>query len=108
MPSGWLEQYGLAKFFESQLVSQTIGFYKPDIRLFLRVCEDLSVAPDECIMVGDRIDCDIAPAKTLGMRTVRLRTGRHIAQEPRTWLERPDADVHDVAGMREAVLRLLE
>ena len=30
-------------------------------------------------MVGDRIDNDIAPAITLGMRTVLFRTGRHAA-----------------------------
>ena len=35
-------------------------------------------------MVGDRIDNDIAPATTLGMRTVLFRTGRHAAQQPRS------------------------
>ena len=84
-----LEAHGIAKYFESQAVSGTHGFYKPDVRLFLHACEALGVAPEECIMVGDRIDCDIVPAKQLGMRTVRLRTGRHASQEPRSEDERP-------------------
>ena len=49
-------------------------------------------------MVGDRIDNDIAPARVLGIHAVLFRTGRHRAQEPRTWEEIPDAEVHDVAG----------
>ncbi|MBS0527400.1 MAG: HAD hydrolase-like protein, partial [Proteobacteria bacterium] len=44
------------------------------------LAEALGVAPAECIMVGDRIDNDIAPAKALGMATIRFRTGRHRRQ----------------------------
>jgi FMN phosphatase YigB (HAD superfamily) len=78
------------------------------VRLFLHACEALDVAPEECIMVGDRIDCDIVPAKQLGMRAVRLRTGRHASQEPRSWDERPDAEATDVPGLRAAILALLD
>ncbi|MEO8458119.1 MAG: HAD family hydrolase [Chloroflexota bacterium] len=104
---GRMEAAGIAKYFASQAVSGTLGFHKPDPRLFLHACEALGVEPAECIMVGDRIDCDIAPANALGMRTVCLRTGRHASQEPRTEAERPDAEVTEVAAMREAILRLL-
>jgi ribonucleotide monophosphatase NagD (HAD superfamily) len=54
-------------------------------------------------MVGDRIDSDIVPAKLLGMCTVLFRTGRHHAQRRRSWEERPDAEVHDVAGLARAI-----
>ncbi len=54
-------------------------------------------------MVGDRIDNDIAPAITLGMRTVLFRTGRHAAQQPRSADEVPDAEVRDVAGLKVAL-----
>jgi len=102
------EAHGIAKYFASTAVSGTHGFHKPDVRLFLHACEALGVTPSECIMVGDRIDCDIVPARRLGMRTVRLRTGRHASQEPRTEDERPEVEVTDVAGMRAAILRMLE
>jgi ribonucleotide monophosphatase NagD (HAD superfamily) len=59
-------------------------------------------------MVGDRIDNDIVPAHLLGMRTVLIRTGRHREQQPRTWEERPDADVEDAAGILRAIEALLE
>jgi len=44
-------------------------------------------------MVGDRMDCDMVPARTLGMKTVRYRVGRHINQEPRMPVEVPDAEI---------------
>ncbi len=103
-----LEAHGIAKHFASTAVSGTHGYRKPDPRVFLHACEALGVEPGECIMVGDRIDCDIAPAKALGMRTVRLRTGRHITQEPRSEAEKPDTETTDAAGIRAAILRLLE
>ena len=103
-----MEKVGIAKYFQSTAVSGTHGYYKPDERLFLHACEALSVAPEECIMVGDRVDCDIVPAKSLGMRTVRLRTGRHIAQEARSPDERPDAEATDVPGLRAAIFALLD
>jgi putative hydrolase of the HAD superfamily len=59
-------------------------------------------------MVGDRIDNDVVPAKLLGMRTVLFRTGRHRAQQPRSWEERPDVEVHDVAGLERGITLLLD
>ncbi len=102
-----LERHGIAHYFENQGISGVYGFRKPDVRLFLRACEDLGVAPEECLMVGDRIDNDVVPAKLLGMRAVLLRTGRHIAQQPRSWDEIPDAEVHDAADILTAIEALL-
>jgi HAD superfamily hydrolase (TIGR01549 family) len=103
-----LDAAGVGHYFHYRHVSSTHGFYKPDPRLFLHACEALAVSPQECIMAGDRIDNDIAPARALGMRTVLLRTGRHIAQQPRTRLELPDAEVFDVAEMEAAILTLAQ
>ena len=102
-----LDAHGIGQYFHHREVSGTHGFRKPDVRLFLRCCEDLGVEPEQCIMVGDRIDNDIAPAITLGMRTVLFRTGRHAAQQPRSADEVPDAEVHDVAELRAALEALL-
>jgi ribonucleotide monophosphatase NagD (HAD superfamily) len=59
-------------------------------------------------MVGDRIDNDVVPAKLLAMRTVLFRTGRHRTQQPRSWEERPDVEVHDVACLARAIMHLLD
>jgi HAD superfamily hydrolase (TIGR01662 family) len=94
-----LDRHGIGRYFDHREVSETHGYRKPDVRLFLRACEDLGVTPDECIMVGDRIDNDIVPARWLGMRAVLFRTGRHVDQQPRTWRELPDAEVRDVSEL---------
>ena len=104
---GVLDAHGIGQYFDHREVSATHGFKKPDVRLFLRCCHDLGVMPGECIMVGDRIDNDVAPAKTLGMRTVLFRTGRHIAQQPRCTEEVPDVEVSSVSELREALEGLL-
>jgi HAD superfamily hydrolase (TIGR01549 family) len=102
-----LDAHGLGRSFHHREVSGTHGYRKPDVRLFLRCCDDLGVAPEQCIMVGDRIDNDIAPARLLGMRTVLFRTGRHIAQQPRCAAEVPDAEVRTAPELRVALESLL-
>jgi putative hydrolase of the HAD superfamily len=67
------------------------------------IAEALGVAPSDCIMIGDRIDNDIAPAKALGMATIRFRTGRYRRQKPRSAAETPDAEVTDVQELEAAI-----
>jgi len=101
-----LDRHGMGRFFAHREVSGTLGLHKPDPRLFLAACSALAVEPQACLMVGDRIDNDIAPAAELGMSTVLFRTGRHREQQPRTWLEQPDAEVGDTHELRRALRRL--
>lgn len=103
-----LEEAGIRHYFENDGISGVHGFRKPDVRLFLRACDDLGVQPEECIMVGDRIDNDVVPARLLGMGTVLIRTGRHRDQQPRSWEERPDFEVEDAAGILHAIEALLD
>jgi putative hydrolase of the HAD superfamily len=103
-----LERHGIADLFGHREVTGLHGFRKPDVRVFLRACEDLGVEPGSCVMVGDRIDNDIVPAKSLGMTTVLFRTGRHRLQEPRTWTECPDAEVSDIAELTGVLFALLD
>jgi putative hydrolase of the HAD superfamily len=103
-----LAKHGFGQYFENEGISAVYGYRKPDVRLFLRACQDLAVKPAECVMVGDRIDNDIVPAKLLGMRTVLIRTGRHREQQARSWDELPDAQVVDAAGILRAIETMLD
>ena len=98
-----LEACGLLRHFTHRDVSGTHGLRKPDVRVFLHACDTLGVAPAEALMVGDRIDTDIAPARALGMRTIRFRAGRHAAQEPRAWDELPDREVRSIEALEAAI-----
>lgn len=105
---GELDRTGIGQYFAYREVTGHHGYRKPDVRLFLRACEDLRVEPAECIMVGDRVDNDIFPAKLLGMAAVLFRTGRHIAQQPRSFEEIPDAECRDPAGLLAAIQAIRE
>jgi HAD superfamily hydrolase (TIGR01549 family) len=102
-----LQRAGIAGYFTYFGLAGATGYRKPDPRAFLSAAEALGEAPEACIMVGDRIDNDIAPAKALCMATIRFRTGRHRRQSPRTSAERPDAEVTDVRELEAAVMALL-
>ena len=69
---------------------------------------DHVVPPAECILVGDRIDADIALAKAAGMATIQFRSGRWRRQRPRSEAESPDAVVTDVAELEVAILERLK
>ncbi|MCX5976807.1 MAG: HAD family hydrolase [Coprothermobacterota bacterium] len=55
------------------LISEEIGLAKPDPRFFERLLRVAGRASERAVMVGDRIDNDIIPAKRMGLRTIWLR-----------------------------------
>lgn len=65
-----LGRASLREFFQHVFTSHDLGFEKPDPRFFYKVLEQLDVAPNECIMVGDEYSKDIVGAKSVGMYTV--------------------------------------
>lgn len=58
------------------LWSWELGFSKPDPYFFQALAARLlalGLDPAECLMIGDRMDNDILPARAIGMRTWHLR-----------------------------------
>ncbi|MGE0422513.1 MAG: HAD family hydrolase [Reyranellaceae bacterium] len=109
-PASAIERFaraGIAQYFRHMGLSELMGARKPEAAIFLGTAEALGVAPERCIMVGDRIDNDIAPAKALGMAAIRFRSGRHARQQPRSPSEVPDADVVDVLELERAIEMLV-
>ncbi|MQG37028.1 MAG: HAD family hydrolase [SAR202 cluster bacterium] len=102
-----MEDLGILQYFKYKEVSGLTGLRKPDPRLLLESCKGLGVNPKEAIMVGDRIDNDIVPAKTLGMIAIRLISGRHANQQARSGYERPDADVRDPRELEQVIRQFI-
>ena len=69
---------------------------KPDIRIFQLALERAGCRPDEAIMIGDRIDNDIVPAKKAGMMTIRIRQGFGGMAESLTAEETPEFSVRNL------------
>ncbi len=72
---GRLESWGLRQYFEVIAASAEIGYAKPDKEIFERAFELAKCAAAESMMVGDRLDNDIIPAKAIGMKTVWVKNG---------------------------------
>ena len=70
-----LASFGLRDCFEVICASAEEGVDKPDPALFRRALDRAGCAATEAVMIGDRTDNDVAPAKSLGMQTVLIRQG---------------------------------
>ncbi len=65
-----LERLGLLSYFDVVVISGEVGLAKPDSRFFEYLLNEAGCEPQEAVYVGDRVDNDIAPAKSLGMKTI--------------------------------------
>lgn len=88
-----LESYGLAPFISLCLSSAEVGLEKPDPGIFQLALERAQCEPHQAVMIGDRIDHDIRPAKSLGWKTIRVLQGFAKVQMPRNPAEEPDFTV---------------
>ena len=75
-----LEALGLLHHFPVAVLGDELGLAKPDARLFQLALEGAGVPPQECAMIGDRLDNDIGPAAALGLRTIWVRWPRRAAK----------------------------
>ena len=72
---GRLEKWGIKNFFDVIVASTEAGCSKPDLRIFEIALSQAGCKPENAVMIGDRIDNDIIPAKKLGMKTVWVKQG---------------------------------
>ena len=70
---------GLAALMTVILISEAVGFAKPDKRIFHLAAEQLGYAPSECLYVGDRFEWDVEGPLSAGMHACFYR--RNIAED---------------------------
>ncbi len=76
-----LEALDLHERFEVVVTTDTLGFGKPDERVYLEVCSRIGVAPARAVCVGDSLEWDVLGALAAGLRAVWLdREGRGTAE----------------------------
>ncbi len=77
-----LAYFGIARFFSCAVTSAEVGQMKPHPALFRLALERLEVQPEEAVMVGDDLCCDIGGALSSGLRAVWMRRPPERADEP--------------------------
>ena len=85
-----IDNWGIGKYFDVVMASAEAGCAKPDLKIFTAALNKAGCAPADAVMIGDRLDNDIIPAKKLGMKTVWVRQGYAIYQTINDDSNRPD------------------
>jgi putative hydrolase of the HAD superfamily len=101
-----LERDGLVPFFEVWGVSEDLGLQKPDPALFLHAMRTAGVDPARAVMVGDRLDYDVRPARRAGMRTVWVLRGEAPDDPSPGQLEEAGASVRDLSELPDVIAEL--
>lgn len=96
-----LENWGLRQYFDVIAASAELGCAKPDKVIFEKALELAGCAAQESVMIGDRLDNDIIPAKAVGMKTVWVRNG--LAKYQDTGLGESVAD-YQIGSLSELLL----
>ena len=65
-----LKEFGLDSIFLHIIESAVVGVRKPDPRIFSMGVDALGMSCEDVVVVGDSIDKDIIPAKSIGCQTV--------------------------------------
>jgi putative hydrolase of the HAD superfamily len=88
-----LSSWGILKYFSFIISSWDYQIMKPDIKLFQIALEQSGYNASETVMVGDRLDNDIFPSKTIGMKTIWIKQGFGGMQKPKTDEYFPDVEI---------------
>ncbi len=81
-----LIRLGIEHYFQDVFVSEEIGEEKSP-GFFRKVLKRISAKPHECVMVGDREDKDILPAKSVGIKTIKVRRGKYAKGKTAAYIE---------------------
>lgn len=102
-----LTAYGLIRHIDLVFSSTEEGISKPDISFYERALKAANCSAQEAVMIGDRLDNDIFPAKKLGMKTVWIKQGFGGLQVPQSEEYEPDHIIHQdrLHAMAPPVLR---
>ena len=96
-----MKAYGLFPMLDLIVASAEEGVEKPDLRIFRAALERANCRPENAVMIGDRIDNDIVPAKKAGMMTIWIRQGFGGMAENLTAEETPDYCVRNLQELVE-------
>ncbi len=99
-----LEQFGILKYIDLVVASAEEGVAKPSKEIFEIALNRAGCSPGQSIMIGDRIDNDIVPAKKLGMKTIWIKQGFGKYWNITSEEEKADYEVTNLTEICEIVL----
>jgi len=98
-----VERLNLAKYFDAIVTSAAVGFRKPRPEPFQRILKLLDLDTSEVVMIGNSMEADIAGARPLGIRTIRVILDDSADGDETD----PDLTVSAVAGIVPAIRHIV-
>jgi putative hydrolase of the HAD superfamily len=96
VPDVW-ERTSFGALFDSSVFSCSVGFSKPDPRIYAVASEELRVEVGDCLFVGDGANDELPGAERAGMTAVQLRApGERLTPEGERWQGRYVERLSDV------------
>jgi len=68
-----IQALGLDGVFDDVFTFNTFNLLKPDPGILGGLLKRLAARPEECLMVGDRFEVDLVPARAMGMRISEVK-----------------------------------
>jgi putative hydrolase of the HAD superfamily len=98
-----LEKFDLTDYFEHIIISADFGMRKPHPEIFLQGLRLFQVKPQDCLMVGDRLDMDILGANQVNMSSIWItRRSIHKGTDYRFDIK-PDYEIYALPEIKEVV-----
>jgi putative hydrolase of the HAD superfamily len=96
-----LRKLSINRFFNAVLVSEDVGWRKPNIRIFQEVLKRLGANAEETVYIGDSPLEDIGGAAAVGMRTIFLPSQFYTLENLRKSHVKPDLIVKDICELHK-------
>lgn len=94
-----LESWGILKYIDVVTASAEEGVAKPDSEIFNIALAKAECSAENAVMIGDRLDNDIVPAKKIGMKTIWIKQGFAVYQSPKNESEKADYTVNSLSQL---------
>jgi 8-oxo-dGTP diphosphatase/putative hydrolase of the HAD superfamily len=104
----FLEDKKILQYFTYREIQDDYKITKPDTRYYEAVLRKCDCKAEESVMIGDRTDKDVIPAKMAGMKTIRIRSGIYKAQEPRIPEEMAEITVNKLDEIKMEKIKEME
>lgn len=96
-----LREKNILQYIDLVVASAEEGVAKPDLAIFEIALQRSRCQAEHAVMIGDRIDNDIVPAKKMGMHTMWIRQGFGKYWEIQREEEMPEEQVECILDIRD-------
>jgi putative hydrolase of the HAD superfamily len=99
-----LAEYGVARYFDPVVTSATLGWRKPNSRLFDEAARLMQLPPQACAYVGDTVSRDVIGARRAGYGlAIQIKSFVTAKSDSGTDRVPPDAVIQDLRGVLDLV-----